>query len=283
MSKWDGGIIHPTARYRTQSASQARGIYSMKEQYLHTASDNWPKPFAGWPSDTGQRMAATLIAVSAGTADNTGAYSAHHEEMDSAAAMGSVGRLYFAIKVTASTAYLNDFCISQVQLVSDGYSTVDHHWAFQVLSDYTDWDYATVTGLNTTSAGYENYTDIIGATSQSWASCVNGAANARISRASATGSSGTGAADSQPKSLGVIAEGTTTIAQSAGNYFMFTEATGTQANMRNKWFWVRSPEVTLNGESDKDITIVYHAASPTGVGMEDAADDALFRWWWIPS
>ena len=64
---------------------------------------------------------------------------------------------------------------------------------------------------------------------------------------------------------------------------MFTESSGTSANVVNKWFWVRSEEVSLNGEDDKNICIVYHAATPASNGMTDAADEPLFRWWWIPS
>ena len=58
---------------------------------------------------------------------------------------------------------------------------------------------------------------------------------------------------------------------------MFTEASG--SNNGNKWWWVRSPEFTLD-ESDCDIAIAYHAASPSGTGMTDSAEEPLFRWWW---
>ena len=61
---------------------------------------------------------------------------------------------------------------------------------------------------------------------------------------------------------------------------MFTEASGNQSLTLNKWFWTRSPEITLNGESNKNLAIVYHAASPSGTGMTDSADEPLFRWWW---
>jgi hypothetical protein len=287
MSRYIGGIIHPTARYRTQTSSQSRGVWDMKEQYQHKANGNWHSPLTLFPSNTGQRMPVTLTTVAGGSADDTSAYQVHSESFDAAAAVRTTGRLYFAIKVTASTAFLNDFCIGAVQLTSDDFSTLDKGWSFNVLSDYTDWQYATVTGLNTTSAGFENYTDILAAPSQSFASNVNGISNARISRATGTGSSGTGAADGiasaySTTSTGTIIDGnlTSTIAQTAGTSFMFTESSGTQSNIRNKWFWTRSPEVTLNGEDDKDLVIVYHAASPSGTGMTDAADEPLFRWWW---
>ena len=287
MSRYIGGIIHPTARYRTQTSTQSRGVWDMKEQYQHKANDNWHSPLELFPSNTGQRMPVTLTTVSTGSADDTSAYQVHTESFDAAAAIRTTGRLYFAIKTTASTPFLNDFCIGAVQLLSDDFSTLDKGWSFNVVADYTDWQYATVTGLNTTSAGYENYSDIIAATSQSFASNVNGSANARISRLSNTSSSGTGAADGiasaySTTSTGTIIDGnlTSTIAQTSSTSFMFTEASGTQANMRDKWFWTRSPEITLNGEDDKDLVIVYHAASPSGTGMTDAADEPLFRWWW---
>ena len=284
MSRFIGGMINPTLRYRTQTSSQSRGVYDMKEQYQHSANGNWHVPLTLFPGNTGQRMPVTLTTVSAGTADDTSAYQVHTESFDAARAVRTTGRLYFAIKTTASTPFLNDFCIGAVQLTSDDFSTLDKGWSFNVVSDYTDWQYATVTGLNTTSAGYENYTDIIGAASQSFASNVNSVSNARISRATGTGSSGTGAADGiasaySTTSTGTIIDGnlTSTIAQTSSTSFMFTEASGTQSNMRNKWFWTRSPEITLNGE---DLVIVYHAASPSGTGMTDAADEPLFRWWW---
>jgi len=288
MSRYIGGIIHPTARYRTQTNTQSRGVWDMKEQYQHKANDNWHSPLELYPSNAGQRMPVTLTTVAGGSADDTSAYQVHTEDFDAARAVRPTGRLYFAIKVTASTAFLNDFCIGAVQITTGNYGALNHGWSFNVVSDYTDWQYATVTGLNTTSAGFENYSDIIGADSQSFASNVNSAANARISRLSNTSSSGTGAADgvssTYSKSLEgdgtIIGSSTTTIAQSAGTSFMYTEASGTQSNMRDKWFWTRSPEVTISDESNINLTIVYHAASPSGTGMTDAADEPLFRWWW---
>ena len=60
---------------------------------------------------------------------------------------------------------------------------------------------------------------------------------------------------------------------------------GTSANVTGKWYWVRSPEVILDGNSNKNLTIAYNATTRTGVAtrMVDAADNQLFRWWWIPS
>ena len=284
MSKWQSGIIHPSARYRTQPASQSRGVYNLKEQLQHVNAENWQKPFVGWPDNGGQRIPVTLIETTTG-ADNADDFSVHHESMDAAVLTGNTGRVYFSVKVTASTVYYNDLCIGAVQLVSNNYAVLNHSWDFETLSDYTAWDYATVTGLQTVNSGYENYSDIIAATSQSWASCVNGTANARVSRNTGTPSTRTGAADGIPVQSSVISSGTTSIAQSSGDYYMYTESSGSPQNtMNDKWFWMRSPEVTLDANLNKEIVIAYHACTSSGgTGMTDAADEPLFRWWWIPS
>ena len=282
MPKFNGGIIHPSARYRTQSSTQSRGIYTMQEQYLHRANNNWHSPLEIWPDNNGQRIPVTLITVASGSADNADDYSVYHNEFDDALAVKTTGRIYLAIKLTANTSYLNDFCIGAVQVSYDDYSDLAQSWSFETLSDYTAWQYATVTGMgDAADSGYENYTDIIGASSQNWASCLNGQANGRISRASATGSTGTGAADGIPdQGSGVIAFGTTAISQSSGDYFMYTESSGNpNSSYKDKWWWVRSPEFTL-AQDDTDIAIAYHAATPSSNGMTDAADEPLFRWFW---
>ena len=280
MSKFNGGIIHPTARYRTQTSSVTRGVYDMKEQYLHRANGNWHSPLEIYPNDSGEHIptSSNLYAVAAGSADDTQNFRVTSVDFDAAKAVKATGRLYFAIRVTASTAYLNDFCIGAVSIESDDFSNLDQCWGFHVLSDYTSWEYATITGLNTVNAGYENYTDIINAPSQNWASCVNGSANGRISRSSSTGSTGTGAADGIAKPTDV--PGGSSVAQSANHFYMYTEATGNQANMRNKWFWIRSPEFTATGDGDQTMTIYWHAASPSVTGMQDGVGDELLRWWW---
>lgn len=279
MGKFNGGIIHPTARYRTQSLSQTRGIYTMKEQYLHRGNNNWQTVIPVYPNDGGNRIATTLIAVSVGTADNTGDYSIYHAAFDDAIAHSVTGRIYLAVKLTASSNFHNDFCIGGVQVFFDDYSDIAQSWVFDNQSDYTAWEYATVTGMgDAADSGYEDYPDIIGATSQSWAACVNNVSNGRISRATATGSTGTGAADGFSElAWENIDNSDSTIVQESGDYFMFTEASG--SNNGNKWWWVRSPEFTLD-ESDCDIAIAYHAASPSGTGMTDSAEEPLFRWWW---
>ena len=289
MSRYIGGIIHPTARYRTQTSSQSRGVYDMKEQYQHKANGNWHSPSSIYPSNIGERMPVTIYATST-SADSTQDFNVHHADFDAAAAVTTTGRLWFAIKNTAlhPQHFHNDFCIGAVQITSNNYSTLEHGWSFNVTSDYTDWQYATVTNLGLSGAGFENYSDIVEAPSQVWAASVDSVANVRISRDGRTGSTFTGANDgvssefSDSSTGTIIGASTSTIAQTVGTEFMFTESTSTSGtNSQNKWYWWRSPEVSLNGESNKHLAIVYHIhTNNTSTGASDAADNQMFRWWW---
>ena len=271
MSKWEGNIISKDARYRTQTANQARGVYSLQDQLRFKSNDHWPSPFNGWPSNTGQRAPITLITTTV-NADNSDDFSVYHNDMDAAAALGLTGRLYIAIKANSGVSYYNDLCIGAVQITSDDYTNLEFGWSFNVLADYTEWQYATVTGFGTTNAGDENYTDIVSATSQTWASCVNGVLNGRISRSNGTGSQRTGAdggvADAySDSSTGTIISGvTSSIAQASGStYYLYTESSGNpNSNYTGKWWWIRSPEVTLDGNGDKNMSITYHACTSTG-------------------
>tara|TARA_Y100001938_G_C8100942_1_gene441680 strand:+ start:1636 stop:2478 length:843 start_codon:yes stop_codon:yes gene_type:complete len=280
MPKFDGGIIHPTARYRTQTSSQSRGIYTMQEQYLHRANTKWDSPLEIYPDNAGKRVPVTLTTVASGSADDTSDFNVYHNEFDSALGVKTTGRIYLAIKVTANTTYLNDFCIGGVQIMSGNHGSVEQIWAFDTLSDYTAWQYATVTGIgDAADSGYENYTDIIEADSQTWNTNVNSSANGRISRGTSTNSSGTGAADGfSTLAWENMDDETTVIEQESGDYYMFTETSG--SNIANKWLWTRSPEFTLSA-SNCHILIAYHAASPATVGMTDSSGEPLFRWWWV--
>ena len=286
MSKWEGGIISKSAKYRNASSSSAGGVWGLNNQLRHANANNWPKPVTYWPDDGGQWVDVTLTA-STGTADSTADYQVHHEDFDAAADKGSPGRLYIAVKVTAGTAYLNDFCIGAIQLTSDNYGTLEHGWSFNVTADRNDWTQADTTGLNTVNVGYENYTDIVGVVGQSWSAINTSSTNAHWVQNSATGSTQTGAADgladaySDTSTGTIIGSGTTTIAQTGSTKFIYTESSGTQANILNKWFWLRSPEVSLNGEANKNISIAYLACSPNNSsGMQNTEDtDELLRWW----
>jgi hypothetical protein len=138
MAKFEGGIIHPTARYRTQSDTQARGVYNLKEQYRHVANSNWPEPFAGYPSNNGQRITVTITEDSS-AGDDAGVYYVTHQDMPDSAA-SQTGRIYLSIKNTASgsTAYYNDFAIGAVQLRSSNDLVLNYGWSFSVTADYTD-------------------------------------------------------------------------------------------------------------------------------------------------
>ncbi len=289
MPKWEAGIIHPSVNYRTTSGNEAGGMWSLEDQLRHKNATNWPEPFEGWPSNSGQRIAVTLTAQSGGSGDMATAYNVHHEDMDAAvAATGLTGRIYIAVKVNAGTRFQNDFCIGAIQITRDDYSTLEHGWSFNVTADRDDWTQANVDNVGINADGFENYNDIINAGGQSWVAINTAASNGNWSHATSTGSGNTGAADSvadeySDTSTGtIIGSGTSTIAQAAGTKFIYTESSGNQTYTANKHFWIRSPELTLNAGGDKNFAIAYLAASPNNSsGMQDAADNALIRWWWV--
>ena len=285
MADWHAGIIHPTIGYRKTSSSVSGGVWNLNDQLRHAKAGNWQLPFAGYPNNHGERVPITITTGTVG--DTTAAFNVYHEEFNSAAAIGLTGRLYLAVKVTAATAYYNDFCIGAIQLTDNNYNGLDHGWAFNIQSDYTAWEDPTVHNINVASPGYETHSEITNAPSQSWNALDNGTGNFRWSRHHLTVSGTTGAANgidsrySSNDNGDIIAAATSTIAQgSADTYYAFTETSG-GANVNDKYFWMRSPEVTLSQDQDKFLSIAYNAYTNADGGMTDSAIEPLLRWWWI--
>ena len=286
MPKWEAGIINKSVNYRTATGSTAGGVWSLEDQLRHRSAENWPSPFAGWPSNTGQRIAVTKTTL-LGANDSSADFNVHHEDMDAAITQtGLTGRLYIAVKVTAGTTYYNDFCIGAIQITRDNYNTLEHGWSFNVTADRNDWTQANVNYIGTDTAGLENYDNVVNAASQDWVAINTSASNGKWVQASATGSTNTGAADglhiaySDTSTGTIMGSGPSTIPQVSTNKYIYTESSG--SDIAGKWFWIRSPEVTLNAGGDKNFSIAYLAASPdNSTGMQDAADNALLRWWWV--
>ena len=286
MGKWEAGLIHKDAAYRNQNATKAHGVFSLENQMRHAANNNWPKVSYTYPDDDGQRIPATIIGTSI-TGDSDEAYQVHHEDFDAAAAVATTGRLYLAVKVTASTAYYNDFCLGAIQLVSDDYSTLDKGWSFSLQTDYQAWEAPSVHNIGVAgTTGFENLDDILTAPSQSWSALLINTANFRWSWNASTGSTFTGCNNGVGNSFSssdtgtIIGSGTSTQSQSSVSKYAFTESSG--ANVNNKYFWMRSPSITLNGEGDKNLVVVYNAVTRnTAAGMTDSAEEPLVRWWWV--
>ena len=103
MGRYDAGLINVSQRYRTQSQAQAKGVYSLQEHFLHKGNANWPGLVNAWPNNQGTRIPVDIIHVAAGTADNTDDYTVSHFDFDGAYTKFATGRVYIAVKVTAST------------------------------------------------------------------------------------------------------------------------------------------------------------------------------------
>tara|TARA_B110000467_G_C18261047_1_gene446347 strand:+ start:244 stop:1107 length:864 start_codon:yes stop_codon:yes gene_type:complete len=287
MPNWEAGVISKKAKYRNTSAGSSGGVWNLNDQLRHKHAANWMEPFAGWPGDYGERVPAT---ITTGTInDTTEDFNVYHEDMENAVqSVGFTGRLYLAVKVTASTAYFNDFCLGAVQITNSNYSTLDFGWSFGHTADYTSWEKPQVHNIGVASPGYENYSDISSAGSQAWSALTTSNGNYKIVRGTSTSSISTGAADgigdvySSDTSGTIIGAATSSIAQSSSSYYAYTETSG--SNINNKWFWLRSPEVTITNPGSPNqvhLSIAYNAYTHPTLGMTDSAEEPLLRWWWI--
>lgn len=167
----------------------------------------------------------------------------------------AVGDLYVGHRINASTTYYSDMCIGAIQIVSGISGTLRR--AFYC--DYLAYSPSTSTShtitTSTTDPSTLSYSQI------SLAGGWSGGAKYQWSRATSTGSSRTGAADSistaygsfAEKAKGVLAAGAAggnfwnrtsvlptsgTVAQSASTYFWYVETSGTTSGNMT---WMRLP------------------------------------------
>ena len=287
MSKWEGGMINHNVAYRTQTEQSAGGVYSLQNQLRHHAAGNWPVPFPGIGGNSGIRIPVTIIQASGNDNDSSADYSVYHNAAEfSAIEGGSTGRLYLSVLVSANPSYYNDFVVGAVQITSDDYTNLDKGWCFSRQGDNT-WERASLTNIGVADTdGYENYFDIINVNSQSWDSIANsGASNGKWSRGTATGSNLTGATDglddkySSEEEGNIIEGATSTVSQTLNTSYYFTETSG--SNVFGKWMWIRSPEITLDVNDDKRLSVAYLAYTHSTQGMTDSAEAPLLRWWWV--
>lgn len=288
MAKWNGNIISKDARYRTQSLSQARGIYSLEEQLQHSEAENWPSPI-DLGANAGYHPTSLTIIETTTSADNTDNYSVLTAPMPSTA---SQGRVYIAIQVTANTTYYNDFVIGSVQIPHDNGANLNQTTD---TSTNVDWDMHTTTygsdswerGTSTT-AGNNTLSSVSGYT---WTAITTGTANRRWNRATSTGSARTGARGglnfgagynifNELGDLNVLGNSASRLAQTDANFYIYTETSGL---VQGEIFWCRSPEVTLTG-SNHVLVIAYHACTSSGgIGMVNTSGEPLLRLFWDES
>ena len=300
MGKFRGNIISKDARYNTQNTTRARGVYTLDEQLQFNGNDDWPVgsiTFQGAGGNSGFHIPADIHFTDGGLTpnDSTVDFTMWQDDgtdgtfyVDSSPQSGDTGRLYIAVKCNASVPYYSDFCLGGVQFASDDWSQADngHIYSFADGTDCSAWEQPLVTGLNTANPGYENWEDIINAAGQSWSGVTTGATQAKWNRAGSTGSIRTGAADGisagfSNNDAGVLFNSNNaTIAQTSGASYIYMESSGVQQNMANKWFWLRSPLITLDSEADKRLAIAYHAYTHSSSGMVDSVSNKLIRLWW---
>ena len=264
MSKWNGNIISKDARYRTQTASQARGIYSLDEQLQHRSADNWTGPI-NIGIDTGYHFAdLTLITDNTNDDDDTN-FSVATVPMPDGAYQG---RLYLAHEITGSPVYQNDFCIGSVQIPhnngADLNTTTD-------TSTNVNWNmHDTTYGAHSWQKGSISNTSgnnktVSSTSGYAWSSISTSTINKVWCRGSSTNSSKTGAEDGINYSNNIFStlgdllpsgNSPNRLAQSSDTSYIFTESSGTSVG---NILWCRSPEVTLTG-SNHIVVIAYHFA-----------------------
>ena len=282
MSKWNGNIISKDARYRTQTSSQARGIYSLDEQLQHRSADNWTQP-VNIGIDTGYHFAdLTLITDSTSDDDDTN-YSVVTVPMPAGA---SQGRLYLAHEITGSPTYQNDFCVGSVQIPHNNGANLNTttdtstnvNWN---MNDTTYGSNSWQRALNTNISG-SNKT-VSSTSGYSWSNIANGSSQKMWNRNNSTGSSNTGAENGINYSNNIFStlgdllpsgNSPNRLPQSSSTSYIYSESSQTSVG---NILWCRSPEVTLTG-SNHIVVIAYHFAH-AGNSVNTVAQPLLRVFW----
>lgn len=288
--KWMGGVIHPTEKNFSNITqnSNLSGVWNMEDHYVLRNAERWTGATFYYPNSLGERIdVSSNIITTTTAADNADNFSVSYVDMSNATMELATGRIYLRIKVTANTTYYNDFCIGAIQLHSDGYGACEQSWAFSVSGDKAAWEIPSIPNIGTGNAnnGLEDLADVFNVAGQSWGTWVNSTPG--WTTAAGTGSQRTGAdnglshtfskAGQAPSAPDPIEPGTTSIPQTAGKNYIFTETSNSGANV---YYWIRSPEFTWSDVNDTTMAIAYHACTSTTSGMDDSANDSLIKWIW---
>jgi hypothetical protein len=276
MSKaWEGGIISKNANYRTTSNSAASGIWSPNDQLRHKSAGNWPTFSLVDPltEDDGLWIEPLQIILTTTSGDSTANYSTFEVSMDNAITnVGTTGRLYFAVRVTANTTYYNDFVLGAVQVLTSGGSVVDEAWSFS--NEYNQWQNANLYGTSRST--------LTSMASATWSTIASGGTVHYWKAATSTGSSRTGAAGGINTNYGTSTIIPTTsnlaIPQVGANYYIYTETSGAT---HGEYIWCRSPSFTIGASSNVLLRFAYHACSSSGgSGMVNTVGEPLLTVWY---
>jgi len=175
------------------------------------------------------------------------------------------GALYVGQKNTASTSYYGDLPIAVVQVFDSDGTTLKSSWSFHHTSYVWQTTTVNISNMATAPTGH-SYSTISSST------CTT---TRRYCRATGTGSSYTGAADSISGSYGTNTGSTVgvsslpssgTVSQTSSTYYVYGECSGTSTN--NGW-WMRSSSIYMD---DGDyVRIAYLSVGPTsGAGCTAA-------------
>jgi len=169
-------------------------------------------------------------------------------------------RIYLGFRITAPTTYVNDICVGAVQHLNSSANTLKNGWSWGTNSNTSQsWQYSD--GQLFTNAG-DSFASIV---SRTWLTLGSIDSYTRISTASGTGSSYTGALGGVSPNYGsgsasptILPTGNNSVPQvtnvnTGDGYYIYREASG---STRYSTAWCRSPSVTFAG-SDK-IRVCYN-------------------------
>jgi len=198
------------------------------------------------------------IVTTTSTADYTGNFDVIDISVPST--YSGSARIYLGFRITAPTTYVNDICVGAVQHLNSSANTLKNGWSWGTNSSTSQsWQYTS--GQLYTNAG-DSFSSIV---SRTWLTLGATDSYTRISTASHTGSSYTGANGgvspnygSCSASLTILPTGNNSVPQvtnvtTGDGYYIYREASG---STRYTTAWCRSPSVTFAG-SDK-IRVCYN-------------------------
>ena len=200
------------------------------------------------------------------SADYNGPYDVGEVQTD----FSGSGRIYIAIKVTASTTYYNDICVAGVQHLNSAGDTLKNSWTFS-----SQWTGTTVWETHTSQSSAQSSDGIpwtpSDASSLTYSTITSGGGTGKFSFTSSTGSSYNGCADgiSDDYDTTIASVGNGEIDQSYNTYYVYRETSG---STRYTAAVMRGPSVTFVA-GDK-IRVIHALAGYSSKPMDP--DDSLF-------
>jgi hypothetical protein len=184
-------------------------------------------------------------------------------------------RLYMVGKVTASTTYTNDICVAAVHVYRDSFSTNSAYLAYNFTNNNSfnnrNWERYNGRISGTSSLGVPSTFALSNVNSLSWSGISSGGSTAYWGGTTGTGSWYTGMADGISQYNNFLTVGNGTVAQSSGEYYIYTEVSGAA---RYSSVACRSPSIPF-AVGDR-IRVCYAVVIPSNMQASQNLSDTLW-------